>query len=124
MEAIVMSAVTVNLGIAKCTELTPGCKEDNMKLRFIGMAGLWTAVLAMVTALPAQDDHKPRFGAFEAAGYQASSSAPFVFEGKPIGHHAVWTCKSVPWTAVSSPPFRAMPPLAGRRAGPSTARPF
>ena len=60
-----------------------------MKSRFILSAGLLLTLAAMagVTAARAQDDAKyPRFGLFEAVGYQASSSAPFVFEGKPIGH--------------------------------------
>jgi hypothetical protein len=80
-----------------------------MKSRFILSAGLLLTLAAMagVTAARAQDDAKyPRFGLFEAVGYQASSSAPFVFEGKPIGHHAVWTLQVGP---LDSSEFAAIP---------------
>jgi hypothetical protein len=69
-------------------------KLNKTKSPLLVIAGALLAVAAMAataTQASAQDDStKVRFQPFEAVGYQADSSSPLVFQGRPIGKNAIW----------------------------------
>jgi len=71
------------------------------------------AISALVVAQAgARNDPKAthvQFEPFQAIGYQASSSAPLVFHGNPIGSNAVWNVKVGP---LESTPFATIPPAS------------
>jgi len=69
----------------------------------------WLSPLAALTATQAWaqgDSAKVRFQPFEAVGYQADSSSPLVFNGKPIGKNAIWQVLIGP---LESSPFATIP---------------
>jgi hypothetical protein len=75
-------------------------KLSKTKSLFMVIAGVLLNLAAMavrpalrVRAYPTSPIH---FQKFEAVGYQASSSAPLVFRGTPIGENAVWQLQAGP----------------------------
>lgn len=87
-----------------------------MKPRIIIMLSALLAPVVFAALSPrqaeAQDDPNSthiQFESFRAIGYQASSSAPLVFHGTPIGNNAIWNVKVGP---LKSTPFANIPPAS------------
>jgi hypothetical protein len=90
-------------------------KHSKNTRAFLVIAGALLAVAAMA-ALPGtpawaqHDSTKVHFQPFQAIGYQANSSSPLVFSGKPIGNNAIWQVLVGP---LESSPFATIPSAQG-----------